>query len=234
MKNSNDLRPFSRRRENGKNTKMINKKTLVFIDDSGDPGFKLGKGSSDFFVISAVIFNDTLEAEKTALAIKTLRRSLGFSDNVEFKFNKSKKEVRIKFLETVKVFDFKIRNIVFEKKLLTSEELRNNKNSFYSYAIKSLLKHSNDSILNASIKLDGSGDRIFKKSFISYLRKNLNNTDKKVVESLKFVDSKENVLVQLADMIVGSVRRSYDIVKNDREVYKKIINKKIENEWKFK
>jgi hypothetical protein len=74
---------------------MINKtKTLVFIDDSGDPGFKLGKGSSDFFIISAVIFDDTLEAEKTALAIKTLRRELGFSDKVEFKFNKSNKNDR--------------------------------------------------------------------------------------------------------------------------------------------
>ncbi len=38
---------------------------LVFIDDSGDPGFKLDKGSSKFFVISLVIFNDNLEAEKT-------------------------------------------------------------------------------------------------------------------------------------------------------------------------
>ncbi len=37
---------------------------LVFIDDSGDAGFKLGKGSSEFFVISAVIFDDNLEAEK--------------------------------------------------------------------------------------------------------------------------------------------------------------------------
>lgn len=32
---------------------------LVFIDDSGDPGFKLDKGSSRFFVICSVIFDDT-------------------------------------------------------------------------------------------------------------------------------------------------------------------------------
>jgi hypothetical protein len=214
---------------------MINKnKTLVFIDDSGDPGFKLGKGSSDFFIISAVIFDDTLEAEKTALAIKTLRRELGFSDKVEFKFNKSNKNVRIKFLEIIKDFDFKVRSIVFEKRLLISEELRNHKNSFYSYAIKMLLDHNGGSILNASIKLDGSGDRIFKRSFTSYLRKNLNDSDRKVVDSLRFVDSKENVLIQLVDMIAGTVRRSYDFDKTDREIYKKIIRKRIEDEWKFK
>ena len=47
---------------------------LIFIDDSGDPGFKLDKGSSAFFVIALIIFDDELEAEKVALAIKELRR----------------------------------------------------------------------------------------------------------------------------------------------------------------
>jgi hypothetical protein len=209
-------------------------KVLVFIDDLGDPGFKLDRGSSEFFIISAVIFNDTLEAEKTAVAIKTLRRELGFSEKMEFKFNKSQKECRVKFLETVNHFNFKIRSIVFDKKILRSDELKNNKNSFYSYAIKSLLKYSGDSVLSASIKLDGSGDRAFKKSFLSYLRKSLNSREKKVVESFRFVDSKENVLVQLADMVAGSVRRSYDKDKTDKEVYKKIIRKHIENEWPFR
>ena len=35
---------------------------LVFIDDSGDPGFKLGKGSSLIFVIGCIVFDDELEA----------------------------------------------------------------------------------------------------------------------------------------------------------------------------
>ena len=138
---------------------------LVFIDDSGDPGFKLDKGSSEFFVISAVIFDDNLEAEKTAIAIKELKRKIGFPDSVEFKFNKSSKKVRKQFLQTIKPFDFKIRSIVINKKIIYSYELKNNRNSFYSYAIKSLLKYSNASILNASIKIDGGGDRNFRKSF---------------------------------------------------------------------
>lgn len=66
---------------------------LVFIDDSGDPGFKLDKGSSHFFVISAVLFDDNLEAEKTAVAIKELRRELKFGDDKEF-FNISTQRVK--------------------------------------------------------------------------------------------------------------------------------------------
>ncbi len=207
---------------------------LVFIDDSGDPGFKLKRGSSKFFVISLVIFDDELEAEKTALAIKALRCSLGFHDNMEFKFSRSSKITRIKFLETVKDFDFRIRSLMIDKSVIKSEELKRNKNSFYSYTIKMVLKYANDSIRSANVKIDGSGNRIFRKSFLAYLRTQLNSKQKQIMKNCKLVDSKGNVLVQMADMIAGSIRRSYDISKTDHNIYKALIKKHIEDEWKFK
>ncbi|KKR79410.1 MAG: hypothetical protein UU24_C0009G0009 [Candidatus Nomurabacteria bacterium GW2011_GWA2_40_9] len=206
----------------------------VFIDDSGDAGFKLDKGSSEFFIISLIIFNDNLEVEKTAVAIKELRRELKFSDQAEFKFFKSRKDVKVQFLQTVSKFNFRIRSLVVEKKLIKSDHLKNNKNSFYSYAIKTALQYSNDSILNAKIRIDGSGDRVFRKNFRSYLRKQLNTEEKCVIENCKLVDSKKDVLIQLADMVAGSVRRSYDSTVTDSKTYKKIISKHIDNEWLFK
>ncbi len=207
---------------------------LVFIDDSGDAGFKLNRGSTEYFVISAVVFDDNLEAEKTAVAIKELRRNLGFSDKIEFKFNKSRKDVREKFLHAVNKFDFRIRSLVVDKKLIRSEELKNNKDSFYSYMIKTLLKYSNKSILEASIKIDGSGDRTFRRSFTSYLRKQLNSKQTKIIKQCRLVNSKNNVLIQMADMIAGSVRRNRDIKKTDHAIYRNIIKKHIEDEWPFK
>ncbi len=68
-----------------------NVKQLVFIDDSGDPGFKLDRGSSKHFVIACIIFNDPLDAEEAALLIKKYRRGLGWRQDREFKFNKTKK-----------------------------------------------------------------------------------------------------------------------------------------------
>src|SRR3989339_869212 len=115
---------------------------LVFIDDSGDPGFKLDRGSTKFFVISLVIFDDELEAEKTAVAIKDLKRDLKFSDKFEFKFYKSSRDVRERFLRKVAKFKFRVRSLVINKSIVRSEELRHNKNSFYSYAIKTVLKYS--------------------------------------------------------------------------------------------
>ena len=211
--------------------------SLVFIDESGDAGFKFEKESSNYFIISAVIFNDSLEAEKTAVAIKDMRRKEGFPDNIEFKFNKSKRKIGEKFLETVRIFDFKIRYLIVDKRKIKSNELKNNKNSFYSYIIKMLLKYSNSTILNAKIKIDGSGDRIFKRNFSVYLRKDLNYNGKKVIKNLRFVNSKESVLIQLADMVAGSERRYFEYrngIKTDAEIYRNIIKKKIDDEWEFR
>lgn len=207
---------------------------LVFIDDSGDPGFKINKGSTRFFVIALIIFKDDLEAEKAAVRIKGLKRKLGFPDDLEFKFNKSSRKTRVSFLKTINVFDFQIRSIVFDKTKITSDELKNNKNSFYGYAIKMVLKHSRNFIVQAKVKIDGSGDRVFRKNFLSYLRRELSLTEKPILKHCKIVDSKGNALIQMADMVSGAVRRSYDDCLGDAKVYKTIIKKHIQDEWRFR
>lgn len=207
---------------------------LIFLDDSGDPGFKLNKGSTSHFIIAMVIFDDELEAEKTAVAIKELKRKLGFSENMEFRFFKNSQNVRVKFLETVKKFKFRVRCLIVDKSVIHSDELKNSKNSFYAYFIKEILKNSNNTILNAKIRMDGSGDRIFRKNFFAYLRRELNSSEKKIMRNCKMVNSKSNVLVQMADMVAGSLNRAENISKNDRLIYKNIIKNHIEDEWRFR
>ena len=207
---------------------------LVFIDDSGDAGFKLGKGSSEFFIICAIIFDDNLEAEKTALAIKELRRELFKRDDVEFKFHKSNKKTRKYFLERVVRYKFRVRCLVVNKGILYSPELRGSRSSFYSYIIKTMLKYNDRTISDAKIRIDGSGDRVFRRSFITYLRRELNSSERKILLNCKLIDSKNDVLIQMADMIAGTIHRSYQKDKEDRDIYKNIIKKRIEDEWQFK
>lgn len=65
---------------------------LVLVDESGCSGFKLGKGSSPFFVVGMVIFDDHGEAERTSTAIQEARARLRVKP--EFKFSKSSDVVR--------------------------------------------------------------------------------------------------------------------------------------------
>lgn len=209
-------------------------KQLVFIDDSGDPGFKLDKGSSNHFVIACVIFNDPLDAEETALHIKKFRRDLGWSQEREFKFNKTKKSIIKELLEIVASCNFSIRAICVDKSLVRSDELKNKQDSFYNYAIKEVLSKSNKLAL-ASVHLDGHSGREYKKSAITYLRREVNAKSRKI-KKVKFVDSKTDNLVQLADLVAGSILRSTQQDKSDKNAYLDILTKngRIDDVWYFR
>lgn len=203
---------------------------MVFIDDSGDPSFKIDKGSTKAFVICCVIFDDELEAEKTAVKIKELRRKLKKADLFEFKFNKCSRKFRKEFLKTVADSKFRIRAIVMPKEKIYGEELKRSKESFYNYTIKTVLKNNGGKIKNAKIRLDGRGDRLFRRELLSYLRKNL---DRNIINNLRFRDSHKDVLIQLADMIAGTINRKYSQVKQDSGIYWEIIKKRKDDVWIF-
>lgn len=206
---------------------------LVFIDDSGDPGFKLDKGSSAHFVISCVIFDDNLDAEETALKIKRLRRSLNWRDDHEFKFNKTNREIRLSFLNETMNCKFRIRAIVADKSIIRSPELRASKHKFYNYMIKEVLANNGGTLKNARIRLDGHEDRAYKKAATAYFRQQLNGKSN-IIKDMKFVNSQNDNLIQLADMIAGSILRTTQSSKTDSEEYYKVIKKRVEDIWHFK
>lgn len=204
---------------------------LIFIDDSGDPGFRIEKGSSPVFVITLVIFDDNLIAEETALALKKLRRELKFSDTTEFKFHKSRKVVKKRFLETCAKFNFRIRAIVVKKENVRSNHLRTDKDSFFNYIVMQVLKNSSGRIRRAKLRFDKRGERRIRDELRVYLSRELDNKRKDIFTELKFVDSKENILIQLADMIAGCIA-SYHKNK-DKDLYG-IIKRRVEDVWEFK
>lgn len=206
---------------------------LVFIDDSGDAGFKTNRGSSKVFVIALVIFDDQLEAEKTSLAIKELKRKLKVSDKFEFKFNKSNKEFRNHFLRVTSRFQFRIRAIIVNKDAIYSQRLKNYKENFYNFIVMQVLKHSVKTIKNAKIKFDKRGEKSLRNEMRVYLSKQLDNKNKKIFKDFKFVDSRQNMLVQLADMVAGSIFSTY--TKKDNS-YLQLLKKsgRVEDIWPFK
>lgn len=207
---------------------------FVFIDESGDSGFKIEKGSSKTFVVVLIVFNDEIEAEETALKIKKLRRKLGKSDNFEFKFNKCSKKYRLDFLRIITNCKFRIRAIVFEKEKVYSLNLRKSKETFFNYAVKLVLEHNNKTISNAKIRLDGRGERLFRRKLTTYLRQQLNTQTRRIIKNLRFRNSKTDVLIQLADMVAGTLRRYFDANTQDYQEYRNIIRKREGDIWIFK
>src|SRR5713101_4433532 len=92
---------------------------LVFIDESGDAGFKLQGGSTKFFVVTLVIFDSHDEALKADQRIDLLRAELNLRKEFEFHFSKLDKTRREAFLTALRVFDFYYFAIVMNKSEMT-------------------------------------------------------------------------------------------------------------------
>jgi hypothetical protein len=86
---------------------------LVFIDESGDAGFKVAKGSSQLFVAAMVIFNDPNSATEVQNVVRDLLGRV--HRRPEFKFNKCRNDVRDAFFATLHSYDFVVRALGFAR-----------------------------------------------------------------------------------------------------------------------
>ena len=204
---------------------------LVFIDESGDPGFKIERGSSPIFVISMVIFDHSSVARQCESAIEHMRRKLRV--NPEFKFNRCHANVRDAFFDGTAPFRFRARSIIVRKELIYSCHLKGKKETFYKFFIRNMMQHDGGALRDAKVVIDGSGDKAFKGQFKAHLRRHL---DISCVKEVELRDSKKDSLVQLADMVAGAVARSYkpDRANSDRWLSMLYRQGKIENIWEFK
>ena len=190
-----------------------NSEMLVFIDESGDPGMKLSEGSSAFFVITAVMFEDREEANICDAWINEIRTDLGLSPRYEFHFAKSSSRIRNRFLELVAPFDFFYFSVVVDKAKLRNPGFQK-KESLIKYASGLLFESAKPRLKEAIVIIDASGSRDFRNALAVYLKKRVRNDGGyPIIKKVKSARSESNNLVQLVDMVSGAVWRSF--TRND-------------------
>jgi len=201
---------------------------LVFIDESGDAGFRLDKGSSAVFAVAMVMFDDHDVARETAAAIDTARAN--WAGLREFKFSKASKDARDAFFEAVSPFSFRVRALVVRKEQIYSGRLRTDKEAFYQFFVKTMMKFDNGRLQAARIIIDGSGERTFRRDLQAHLKK---HTAAGAIKDVRLKDSRGDSLVQLADMCVGAVARSYRTDRPDHNRWRRMIRNKLDDVWDF-
>jgi hypothetical protein len=200
---------------------------LVFIDESGDPGFKLDRGSTRIFAAAMVVFETKEAAARTERVIR--QALVDLRARPEFKFNKCRDELRDGFFEAVGGCDFCVRAIVVRKELIYSDRLRAEKEEFYRFFVKNMVKHDGGLLENAKVIIDGSGERVFRQDLERHLKLHAHGG----IKSVKFADSRRDPLVQLADMSVGAVARSYRTDRKHAGRWRKQLGRKLRNVWEF-
>jgi hypothetical protein len=194
---------------------------LVFFDESGDSGMKGKPGSSLFFVVTAVLFEDHDEANKCEQAIKALRNSKHLNDKFEFHFNSCSDELRQDFLSAISRSGFFYHSVVLNKAKLWGKGFQD-KHSFYKYAVGLVFENAKKELVQAKIVVDKCGNREFLEQLSKYLKRKM-NTEGKLIKKVSMEGSHSNDLLQLADMVCGAVARSFNMQKQNRMVFRKIV-----------
>lgn len=202
---------------------------LIFMDESGDTGFKFSKTSSRFFVLVIIIFDSLADAEKANEAVKEIRKELKLPENFEFKFSTGTSDKYKKaFLQKLSKFNFRYRTVIVDKAILAKQNPIYPKDSLYMIVADHLFLRAESRMKNASIFIDRIS-KSFVDDFNGYLRKRLNTNIEKIIGRLKHQDSKSNNLLQLADMVCGAIYRKYN---RSEDKFYKIIKKREEDLWK--
>lgn len=88
---------------------------LVFVDEAGDTGLKLARGSSRYFVVTLLLFEENDEASAADARIGLLRRELGLAADFEFHFSDTPERIKEAFFEAILPYNFFYFSIVINK-----------------------------------------------------------------------------------------------------------------------
>lgn len=185
---------------------------------------KLGSGSSELFTVAMVVFEDNDEAQAADDRISLLRRELGQPHDFEFHFCKNSNRVREAFFNAVIPYEFFYYGFVINKECLYSPSFQC-KNTFYKYVCSLVFENAKPILDDAIVKIDGSGDRGFRRSLATYLKRKINTpkSERTHIKKVSTPDSKNNNLVQLSDMICGAIARSYRTNRPDSDAFRKMV-----------
>ena len=191
--------------------------TKIWIDESGDCGFKFDRGSSKFLVIVAVYLTDGNRIEEI---INQLKLDLNLSKEYELKFSRCKDKFRKEFFNLIRELPIKYKAIVVDKKKLSPPDLRFQPQQLYCELVRRLLYDNSPPLERAILVLDEATAKIHYREFNRVLKKYLS---KNIISKIRQKRSKNNTMIQIADMIAGSIFRKYE--KGNEQYYQMIKDK---------
>jgi hypothetical protein len=180
---------------------------LLLMDESGDPGMKLGRGSSNLFTVCLVLFPDEAEAERCRARIQDLRIELGMKPSgkgSEFHFWKAAHERRNAFLTAISAFSFSFFTTTIVKERLSGKAWLK-KNYMYERAAVMAIDLARDDLLEAKLHFDATSSRSFDWALLRTLKGHVGLYEGvPVIKQTKRLDSHKDDLIQLVDMVCGA------------------------------
>lgn len=193
---------------------------LIFIDEAGDPGFQFKKGSSKYFILSAIVFDSDSHSIEANNLIDQLRKELKLPEDFEFHFAVNSNRIKEAMLTQIQKMTFAWVAICINKESLWADSM---KNSDRLLTKVSEYLHSNlgNRLENAKIIYDNGKGKEFYKTLKTHLTRAFNKDGVKRIRDLKGEDSKRNNLLQLADYCCSSLNQYEKGTKYGQDLYYK-------------
>lgn len=173
----------------------------IYVDWSGDPGFKFKQGSSELLVIATLMTDEEL-------SLNELRSRLSLPENYEFHFAKTNRHIREHFKNFINN-EIEIPSVVVlrAKKQQLSKDVREKKGEqiIADMITQCVINLPSELLNNSTLYYDGEKEQL---SFKNTLRSTLSDTLPQDIflRAVKAVSASRNDGLQIADMIAGFIR----------------------------
>ncbi len=207
-------------------------KIYAYIDEFGAYGFDFSKpGNSNLFIIAAVIVKES-EIDTMNLALEQIRKEEFSGSEIKSGHIKGNNIRRVRILNKVLKLPFSLLVLVVDKKeIFPNHGVTKNKKYFYEFINNLLYKELRGSYSNLHIVTDEVGQHEFADEFTKFVKSHRSPLTLFDTEEFSIVDSKKSNVVQLADLIAGTLSYVYEPNKRVKVPsgidYLKIIDKKI-------
>lgn len=192
---------------------------LGFLDESGDTGLKVSSGSSPFFVVALVTFDDDEEALRCDQRIGELRGELGVPLTYEFHFAKNTRRVRERFLQATASFNFRYHVVALNKLDGRTPTQLGAVGNIYEFSTNLLLLNARPFLRDLILVMDKRGDRKLRQDLARSLRNAVRTASgEPIIKRIKQQDSHRNNLLQLADYVASIESRALSEKLDGREL----------------
>ena len=182
----------------------------AFVDEFGAFGYDFSNsGCTTHFIISAIIVDrDNLQI--VADGVSAIRQKYFQQGEIKSsKIGKNHKR-RITILNELKQLPFHIFAFVCDKQKVYENSGLRFKKTFYKFLNNIVYQELRIAYSNLTITADEIGDNDYIQSFVAYVKSKEITLDLFDNSLFRFQNSKYNVILQLADIISGSLAYNYD------------------------
>lgn len=183
----------------------------LFLDWSGDIGFKFGRGSSEYLILALV---SSIEYRQVRRRLVRLRKQLRLSPHFEFHYKQTPSDLKATFFNTLSSLDFSAEVLIVHKPSLSSSFSRMKWTQFYGHFVADLVLGAERASVDQALPLvDAQRSDV---ALVRGIRVAISRALKEA-EAAYWLPrpAEEEDGLQIADMIAGTVvdwlegRRSY-------------------------